>query len=213
MISFAFCSPDSDKISNEKNKVENPNKNVKIIFFGDSLTAGLGLSHPDDAFPALIGKKLQKDGLKNFEIINAGVSGDTTSGGLARIEWTISRGVDVFILELGANDCSMGKDPDLIEHNLTKIIQMVKGKNPKAKILLVKMKAFPNMGEKYTKRFERIYENISRKENVSLSPFLLIDVAGIQELNQLDGIHPTEKGHEIMAENIYASVKELTTKL
>ena len=101
MISFAFCSPDSDKISNEKNKVENPNKNVKIIFFGDSLTAGLGLSHPDDAFPALIGKKLQKDGLKNFEIINAGVSGDTTSGGLARIEWTISRGVDVFILELG----------------------------------------------------------------------------------------------------------------
>lgn len=211
LLIFLSCSPDENEhlVDKKSNEVKKETKIKKVIFLGNSLTAGLGLKHPNEAFPSLIGKKLTQDGIKDFEIINAGVSGDTSSGGLSRVKWTISRGVDIFILELGANDCSMGKNPELIEENLTKIIRIVKDKNPHAKILLIKMLAFPNMGEKYAKRFEQIYHNISESENIPLSPFILNHVAGIKELNQLDGIHPTSEGHKIMAENIYTSVKKL----
>ncbi len=182
----------------------------KIIFFGDSLTAGMGLSHPEYSFPHLIHKQLKKDGIE-LKLIHAGLSGDTTSGGISRIDWVLSRGVDYFVLELGANDGMRGIKPELIEENLVSIIKTVRKKNPDTKILLVKMLAFPNLGPKYGKEFNDVFEKVSKSQDVSLSPFLLEKVAGIKSLNQKDGIHPTEEGHQLISETIYDSIKKLVS--
>jgi acyl-CoA thioesterase-1 len=188
-------------------KTTTPQKK-KILFFGDSLTEGLGLSFREESYPYQIQSKLKNDGL-DCEIINAGVSGDTTSGGLSRLDWVISTDFDLFVLELGANDMMRGVKPSLVEENLKKIISRVKQKNPKTKILLIPMKPFPNLGIVYGKKFEKIYKNVSESEKVPLSNFLLEKVAGIKSLNQKDGIHPTKEGHMIMADTIYEDVKKL----
>jgi acyl-CoA thioesterase I len=180
----------------------------KIIFFGDSLTAGRGLTSQAYAFPALIQKKLEADGFF-YSVINAGVSGDTTTGGLERIDWVLANGVDLFVLELGANDGMRGIDPSLIETNLKKIIYKVREKNPKAKIVLVQMYTFPNMGQQYAKKFAEVFPRVAQSEKVILSGFLLDKVAGVRELNQADGIHPTEEGNKIMADNLYPIIKTL----
>lgn len=182
----------------------------KIVFFGDSLTAGLGLSNPENSFPHLIHKKLSKEGIE-LKLIHAGLNGDTTSGGISRIDWVLSRGVDYFILELGANDGMRGIKPKLIEENLVSIIQAVRQKNPAVKILLVKMLTFPNLGPIYMKEFNEVFEHVSESQKVILSPFLLEKVAGEKSLNQKDGIHPTERGHQIMAETLFPSVKNLVS--
>ena len=187
------------KLDNE-NKLEN-NKKV-LIFFGDSLTAGMGLDSVNESFPNLLNDKLKKEGY-DFLFINAGVSGDTTSGGLTRLDWVLSRGVDYFILELGANDMMRGIPSKEISKNLENILTKVREKNGKSKILLIPMKPFPNMGIQYGNNFEKIYKDISVKMNVPLSTFLLEKVAGIRELNQKDGIHPTKQGHEIITETLY----------
>ncbi|MCP5502029.1 MAG: arylesterase [Leptospiraceae bacterium] len=183
----------------------------RLIFFGDSLTAGYKLPSEAFSFPSLIYAKLKKEGY-SYEYVNAGLSGDTTSGGLERLDWVISEGVDVFVLELGANDSMRGIPIPLIKKNLTAIIQKVRDKNPKVKILLVPMRTFPNLGPRYTQDFYKLYVEISKKENVPLSPFLLEKVAGIPSLNQSDGIHPTVKGHELLAETLYPSVQKLLAK-
>jgi acyl-CoA thioesterase-1 len=200
VIFMMGCKNNNPPNINNENKLEN-NKKV-LIFFGDSLTAGMGLENVNESFPNLLNDKLKKEGY-DFLFINAGVSGDTTSGGLTRLDWVLSRGVDYFILELGANDMMRGIPLKEISKNLEDIITKVRQKNGKSKILLNPMKPFPNMGIQYGNNFEKIYKDISQKMNVPLSTFLLKRVAGIRELNQKDGIHPTKQGHEIITETLY----------
>ncbi|HRG46667.1 MAG TPA: arylesterase [Leptospiraceae bacterium] len=203
---FYACKSESNE-GNPAKKIETDSRK-KIIFFGDSLTAGMGLSSPEESFVFLIGEKLKKDGI-DLKVINAGLSGDTTSGGIARLDWSISKGVDYFVLELGANDGMRGIETTVIETNLKKIIASVRQKNPEVKILLVRMLTFPNLGPSYVKKFDSIYPRLAKEENIPLSPFLLEKVAGIKDLNQKDGIHPTAEGHKLLAETLYPSVKKL----
>jgi acyl-CoA thioesterase I len=172
-----------------------------ILFFGDSLTAGYGLSQ-DEAFPALVGRKLNQSG-KPAKVVNAGLSGETTAGGLSRIDWILRQPVDVFVLELGANDGLRGLPLDQTEKNLQAIIDKVRAKNPDVKIVLAGMMVPPNMGPDYTTRFKKIFPGLAKKNNLVLMPFLLEDVAGKEELNLPDGIHPNTEGHKIVANNLF----------
>ena len=171
-----------------------------ILFFGDSLTAGYGLS-PEEAFPALSEKELIKSG-KNVKIVNAGLSGETSAGGLTRIDWVLRQPIDVFVLELGANDGLRGLPVDQTKKNLQSIIDKVKTKNPNVKIVVTGMMVPPNMGNTYTTQFTAIFPEIAKKNKATLMPFLLEGVAGNQKLNQADGIHPNIEGHKIVATNI-----------
>lgn len=171
-----------------------------ILFFGDSLTAGYGLS-VEEAFPALIEKELNK-GATKVKAINAGLSGETTAGGLARIDWVLRQPIDVFVLELGANDGLRGLPLDQTRKNLQGIIDKVKAKYPKVKIVMTGMMVPPNMGTKYSNEFKVIYPELAKKNNATLMPFLLEGVAGDEKLNQADGIHPTAKGHEVVARKL-----------
>lgn len=172
----------------------------KILFFGDSLTAGYGLS-VEEAFPALIEKELNK-GATKVKAINAGLSGETSAGGLARIDWVLKQPLDIFVLELGANDGLRGLPVEQTRKNLQGIIDKVKAKYPNAKILMAGMMVPPNMGTKYSNEFKVIYPELAKKNKATLMPFILEGVAGNEKLNQADGIHPTAKGHEIVARNL-----------
>lgn len=178
-----------------------------ILFFGDSLTAGYGLS-VEEAFPALIEKELNK-GATKVKAINAGLSGETTAGGLARIDWVLRQPIDIFVLELGANDGLRGLPLDQTRKNLQGIIDKVKAKYPKVKIVMTGMMVPPNMGTKYSNEFKVIYPELANKNNATLMPFLLEGVAGDEKLNQADGIHPTAKGHEIVARNLRGILAKL----
>jgi len=171
-----------------------------ILFFGDSLTAGYGLS-TEEAFPALLEKELNKSD-KKVKIVNAGLSGETSAGGLSRIDWILRQPLDIFVLELGANDGLRGLPIDQTKKNLQSIIDKVKAKNPTCKIVLAGMMVPPNMGKAYTDEFKNIYPELARKNNATLIPFILDGVAGIEKLNQADGIHPTPEGHKIIAGNL-----------
>ncbi|XDD52003.1 arylesterase [Leptospira sp. WS92.C1] len=184
---------------------------VKILFFGDSLTAGLGLNSPEEAFPHLLEKQLSRNGFA-VKAINAGMSGDTSSGGLSRLEWSLSSGFDLFVLELGANDSMRGISPDQTEKNLKEILSRVRKKNPNAKILLIGMRTFPNLGKEYRKHFEAIFPKIAKEENLPFVPFFLEGVAGIKKLNQKDGIHPTAEGHKILAQNLFPFFQKILRK-
>ncbi len=203
-----FCEPSMKEIEKEKNeaKIKSPHKT--IVFFGDSLTAGMGLDSQEDSFAGIIQNKLKQDGF-DYSVINAGLSGDTTSGGLSRINWILSEKPDIFVLELGANDSMRGISPVQVKSNLKKIIQIVKEKYPDCKILLVGMKTFPNLGPIYARKFERIYPEIRNEDQVELVPFLLENVAGKKNLNQPDEIHPTKEGHKIMAKTVYRKLKNM----
>jgi acyl-CoA thioesterase-1 len=171
-----------------------------ILFFGDSLTAGYGLS-PEEAFPALSAKELIKNG-KNVKVVNAGLSGETSAGGLSRIEWVLRQPIDVFVLELGANDGLRGLPVDQTKKNLQAIIDKVKAKNPNVKILITGMMVPPNMGNAYTTQFTAIFPELAKTNKATLMPFLLEGVAGNEKLNQADGIHPNIEGHKIVATNV-----------
>jgi acyl-CoA thioesterase-1 len=178
-----------------------------ILFFGDSLTAGYGLTDPsDEAYPAVIQHKI--DSLKlNYNVINAGVSGETTAGGLGRIDWALKQKVAVFILELGANDGLRGIPVEETRKNLQAIIDKVKAKYPQAKIILAGMQVPPSMGADYANSFKATFPQVAQKNNIALIPFLLDNVAGIPKLNQNDGIHPTAEGAKIVAENVWGVLK------
>ena len=178
-----------------------------ILFFGDSLTAGYGLS-PEEAFPALIGKKLKQQG-KLYEVVQAGLSGETSAGGLSRIDWVLRKPADIFVLELGANDGLRGLPFDQTEKNLQAIIDKVKTKYPKTKIVIAGMMVPPNMGLVYAEKFKKIFPDLAKKNNATLIPFLLLDVAGKEKLNQADGIHPTPEGHKIVANTVYKYLEPL----
>lgn len=171
-----------------------------ILFFGDSLTAGYGLS-PEDAFPTLTGEQLIKNG-KNVKIVNAGLSGETSAGGLSRIDWVLRQPIDVFVLELGANDGLRGLPVDQTKKNLQAIIDKVKVKNPAVKVVVVGMMVPPNMGGTYSTQFNAVFPEIAKKNKATLMPFLLDGVAGNEKLNQADGIHPNPEGHKIVASNV-----------
>jgi len=176
-----------------------------ILFFGNSLTAGYGLD-PEFAFPDLIQQKI--DGEKmNFKVINAGLSGETSAGGLSRIDWVLSQYVDVFILELGANDGLRGLPLASTRKNLQGILDKVKLKYPNVEIVIAGMMVPPNMGETYSKEFGEIYPDLARKNNAALIPFLLEGVAGNPDLNLPDGIHPNVEGHQIVADNVWKALK------
>ncbi|MBA2762229.1 MAG: arylesterase [Segetibacter sp.] len=182
-------------------------KTKTIIFFGNSLTAGYGLS-PSQAFPALIQKKIDSLGLP-YKVINAGVSGETSSGGNSRIDWILRQPVDVFVLELGANDGLRGIPSSETKKNLQSIINKVKAKYPGAQLVLTGMQIPPSMGQQYAGEFRDIYPELANKNRITLVPFILEGVGGELKLNQEDGIHPTEEGHKVLAENVWRELKEL----
>ncbi|MBS1977678.1 MAG: arylesterase [Bacteroidetes bacterium] len=178
-----------------------------ILFFGDSLTAGYGLS-PEEAFPAWVEKDLSKEGNK-VSVVNAGLSGETSAGGLTRIDWILRQHIDVFILELGANDGLRGLPLDQTRNNLQSIINKVKSKYPKVRIVLAGMMVPPNMGKEYSTAFQNLYKELAQKNKAVLIPFLLEGVAGIEKLNQADGIHPNAEGHRIVAKNVEKVIKPI----
>jgi len=182
-------------------------KNKTIVFYGNSLTAGYGVS-PSEAFPAIIQKKIDSLGLP-YQVINAGVSGETSSGGKTRIDWILREPIDIFILELGANDGLRGTPLSETKKNLQDIIDKVKAKYPDTKLVFAGMEIPPNMGQAYTTEFRNIYIDLAAKNKMTLIPFLLEGVGGEQELNQADGIHPTAEGHLIVAENVWKQLEKL----
>ncbi|RRB05026.1 arylesterase [Larkinella rosea] len=197
-------------VSDSTSKPAEENRQKTILFFGNSLTAGYGLD-PAEAFPALIGEKAKAAGF-DYQVINAGVSGETTAGGKSRISWVMNKPVDVFVLELGANDGLRGIPLDASKKNLQAIIDTVKLKSPQAQIVIAGMHIPPNLGPDYSGQFYRIFIDLSRKNKAALIPFLLDDVAGIPKLNQADGIHPTAEGHKIVTENVWKVLEPLLQK-
>lgn len=176
-------------------------KSKTIVFYGNSLTAGYGLE-PEQAFPALIQHRIDSLEL-NYTVVNAGVSGETSSGGLGRIDWILSQPVDIFILELGANDGLRGISPDETKKNLQAIMDKVREKYPAAQIILAGMQVPPNMGSRFSEQFKAVFTDLARENQVSLIPFILEGVGGETALNQQDGIHPTAEGHYILADNVW----------
>ncbi|WP_207762234.1 arylesterase [Leptospira harrisiae] len=202
----------SSENSNPKNQESSSSNNTKrIIFFGDSLTAGYGLLDFEDAWPHVLTNRIKAEGY-SYQMTNAGVSGDTTSGGLGRLEWVLAEKPSIFVLELGANDMLRGISPSVTKENLRSMIRQTKSQYPNTKILLVGMYATPNMGKKYAKEFNSIYPDLSKEEGVPLVPFILEKVASIRKLNQKDGIHPTEAGHKLVADTVYPYLKPLLVK-
>ena len=178
-------------------------KPVKLVVLGDSLSAGLGLP-AQDAFPTKLQKALQAKGIA-VDMTNAGVSGDTSSGGRDRLDWSVPDGTDGVIVELGANDALRGIDPDLTRTALTDIVQRLKTR--KIAVMLCGMLAPPNYGSEYAARFNAIYPELSKSFGVPLYPFFLEGVAAEAKLNQADGLHPTAEGVDVIVKNILPSVE------
>ncbi len=191
----------------QKKEELKPQVAKNIVFFGNSLTAGYGLD-PSEAFPALIQTKI--DSLKlPYRVINAGLSGETSAGGKSRVDWILQQPIDVFVLELGANDGLRGIPVSETTNNLQAIIERVKQKYPEAELLLLGMEVPPNMGKKYATEFRGAFRNLAEKNNLPFVPFLLEGVGGVPQLNLPDGIHPTAEGHQILAENIWEVLGEI----
>ncbi len=172
-----------------------------ILFLGTSLTAGLGVD-PEDAYPAVLRRRIDALGLV-FRIVNAGVSGETSAGGLRRIGWLLREPVAVLVVELGANDALRGQDPSATRRNLQAIIDSARRRDPHAAIVLAGMQAPPNLGPVYGREFQGLFVDLARENRAVLVPFLLQGVGGHPDLNQADGIHPTAAGHRIMADNVW----------
>ena len=211
----AFVSCGENKESRETSKTDTftvttdtaAKKNKTIVFFGNSITAGYGLDL-SQAFPARIQEKVDSMNLP-YKVVNAGVSGETSSGGRSRISWILKQKVDIFVLELGGNDGLRGIPITETRKNLQAIIDSVKIKYPGAKIIITGMQIPPNMGKRYTTEFRRMFPDLAKQNNISIVPFLLEGVGGNAELNLSDGIHPTAEGHRILANNVWSVLKEL----
>jgi acyl-CoA thioesterase-1 len=190
---FAFLLPDAARSSQN------------ILVLGDSIAAGLGVD-PAQSYPALLQSKIDAAGLP-FKVINAGVSGDTSADGIARIRWLLRRPFGVLILELGGNDGLRGLPPAATETNLQTIINLARAKDPSVKIIIAGMRMPSSMGGPYVDSFAQIFPDLARRNHAALVPFLLDGVGGVPELNQPDGIHPTPQGHAIVAENVWKILK------
>ncbi|WP_342644857.1 arylesterase [Mucilaginibacter sp. CSA2-8R] len=188
-----------------KDSTSKPTKTV--LFFGDSLTAGYGLDDPaTDAYPSVIQKKITQEGFP-YKVVNAGNSGETSAGGRSRIDWVLKQKVDVFVLELGANDGLRGIPVAETNRNLQAIIDKVKGKYPNAKLVMAGMQIPTSMGVSYAKQFRDVFPKLAVKNDMLLIPFLLEGVGGNPKLNQADGIHPTAEGAKIVAGNVWSILK------
>ena len=214
-LCFSACKDEKSRANQAQIKVKDVIKkedkkkdtNKVLLFYGNSLTAGYGLEE-NESFPALIEDKIVTRDLK-YTVVNAGLSGETTSGGLKRIDWVMKKKVDIFFLELGANDMLRGLPLDQTRKNLSEIITIVKAKNPNVKIGLCEMIAAPNMGEEYVKEFNKIYKDLAIQFGVTLVPFFLDGVAGNASYLLKDGKHPNAKGQVIVAENIWKSLEKM----
>ena len=187
---------------------ESPTKS--IVFLGDSLTAGFGVQ-PTEAFPALVAEKIRAAGLP-FEVQNAGLSGDTSAGGLRRIDWLLQRPIDILVIELGANDGLRGLELKSMKANLQAVIDKTKAKYPTVKIVLAGMQVPPNLGADYGAGFQRVFAELARENNATLIPFLLEGVGGHRELNQADQIHPNPAGHRIIADLVWRTLEPILRK-
>jgi acyl-CoA thioesterase-1 len=181
-----------------------------VVFLGTSLTAGYGVG-ADAAFPALIQQRIDDAGLP-FVVSNAGISGETSAGGLRRIDWLLQRPVDVLVLELGANDGLRGLNVDSMEHNIDLILERTRRQYPQAAVVLLGMEAPPNLGSSYTAAFHNVFPELARKYDAALVAFLLAGVAGTPSLNQADGIHPNAAGHRIVADNVWSVLGPLLVR-
>ena len=212
LISFTACeSKEQEKTTDNSVEAGSDNNKTKptktVLFFGDSLTAGYGLDDPaSDSYPSVVQEKIKAAHLP-YTIVNAGNSGETSAGGLGRIDWVLKQKVDVFILELGANDGLRGIPVSETTKNLQAIINKVKAKYPDARLVITGMQIPPSMGAAYANDFKAIFPKLSAKNNMTLIPFLLDKVGGIAKLNQADGIHPTKEGAKIVADNVWNVLK------
>ena len=198
------CNSNSPGTGNQSRSVEpEPAYEGTIVAVGDSLTAGLGVDE-DQAYPAQLARRLEADGYA-FKVVNAGVSGETSSGALARIQWVISSlKPDIVILETGANDGLRGLDPDLLNNNLDQILTRLQAAD--IQIILAGMRMLPNLGPDYVRAFDEIYPRLARKHHVILVPFILEDVAGKPDLNRPDKLHPNARGYTRVVDNLYPYV-------
>ena len=184
------------------------NSTKTILCFGDSITAGYGLEDSEDAYPGVLQEKIDSLQL-DYTVINSGLSGETSAGGKSRIDWVLNQKVDIFLLELGANDGLRGVPLSETRANLQTIIDIVKQKSPKTTIILAGMELPPNMGQEYTTEFRQLYADLAQQNNLDFIPFILKDVGGIKALNQKDGIHPTVEGHQIVADTVWEVLQPL----
>ncbi|RKQ51093.1 acyl-CoA thioesterase-1 [Roseivirga pacifica] len=198
LVSITLISSILTKTQNEKQT---------IVFFGDSITAGYGIA-TENAFPALIDQKLQSEGL-NYTAVNAGLSGETSMGGLNRIDWVLRSKPAILMLELGGNDGLRGLSLEETEKNLKAIIDKVRAANADTKIILAGMQIPPNLGQDYTTQFKNLFPKVAEDKGVAFIPFLLENVGGDKNLNLSDGIHPNEEGHKIVVETVWEALKPL----
>ena len=180
----------------------------RIVFLGDSLTAGLGIGK-EQAVPALIQERLRREGYA-YDVVNAGNSGDTSDGGLSRLDWSLTGNVAILVVELGANDGLRGLPPARTGQNLETIVDTAKQRG--IRVLLTGMEAPPNYGPAYTDEFRKTFRDVAATKHVAFMPFFLQDVAGIPRLNQPDGVHPTPEGARIVADNVWRYLKPLLEK-
>jgi acyl-CoA thioesterase-1 len=176
-----------------------------VVALGDSITAGLGVA-ADEAFPARLEARLRAEGYA-YRVVNAGVSGDTTAGGLRRVDWALRSSPEVVIVALGANDGLRGQSPPAMRANLDEIVARLQAAG--ARVLLAGMRLPPNYGGEYTKEFEAVFPAVARGARITLMPFLLDGVAGVPRLNQADGIHPTAAGQQVIADHIWPYLRPL----
>jgi acyl-CoA thioesterase I len=172
-----------------------------VLFIGTSLTAGLGLPEAE-SFPLVIEQRIESAGLP-FQVVNAGVSGETSAGALRRVDWLLRQDFDVAVIETGANDMLRGIDPATTEQNIQEIVNRLRAGNPDGVIVLAGMLALPNMGQAYAEAFESIYPRLAERNGLPFVPFLLDGVGGERDLNQSDGVHPNAEGHQIIADTVW----------
>ncbi|WP_111671530.1 arylesterase [Algoriphagus litoralis] len=204
ILLLVACGNPTEQTQSEVTEAETAAESTKkktILFFGNSLTAAYGID-PEDGFAGLTQARIDSLGL-DYRVINGGLSGETTAGGLSRLDWFLEDEPAIFVLELGGNDGLRGILPSESKKNLIGIIDKVRSKYPETKIILAGMQIPPNMGQEYTEEFKSIYPEVAAEKDVTLIPFLLENVGGIPELNLPDGIHPTEEGHQIVFETIW----------
>ena len=195
---------------NPQSPAPNPDSRPAIVFLGTSLTAGYGLGDPGLAYPALIQAKLDSAG-RPFRVVNAGLSGESSAGALDRIDWLLSQNrVAVLVVETGANDGLRGQDPDSVRARIQRIIDRARAVDPPPRLVVAGMEALPNLGSDYGRRFRAIYPALARENDAALIPFLLEGVAGVDSLNQQDGIHPSAQGQRVVAENVWRVIERVT---
>jgi acyl-CoA thioesterase-1 len=197
---------DFDSDSDSDSDVASDSNGV-VVFLGTSLTAGYGLRE-EQAFPALIQEQIRAAGL-GYRVVNAGVSGDTSAGGLRRLDWLLRLPVSVLVLELGANDMLRGLSVEALARNLEAIVSRTQSIHPESRLLIAGMRAAPNLGSDYRDAFDEIYPALAKRHGAEFIPFLLEDVAARRKLNQADGIHPTADGHELIAERVWIALEPL----